>query len=478
MEPWYRRNLWALALASVALLACGIVAMAVLRYRLPFSWDVWYHIGMGEAFKGGFVWWDWGSFGPTGRPNLYPPAFHLFLAALSLVLRTPVQSVARALPLVFYPVTIALVYWLAALLYGRRTALLAALLCSFVPVFVDRGVIASSQALAVICMLLCLVFFLKAEGDRRYAVASGVCGALVVLGHGLTLIVLAACLLVAAAVIAWEYRARGDSPRPVLVNVGIVVALCAAIPSYWLYYLFGHGVYSTIPQTTSLALKFYPDRLGALQIGLALAGVAVAATRRSRADRILMGWLAATFLLSSSMFWVLPTRFIEFVAIPLAILAAVALERFFSREHPYAAFGLVGVVLVAMAGPYVYVNAIGPLVYEQEEAAFLWLRTDAAAGGQLMTGWFFAPVGGTISGKVPIKGAYYSGSFRYLERTGDTDALYAGDLTILGKYDIAFVYYGRKEADDYGPLSFLDESDAVSVPYSCGVSTFYHILEE
>jgi 4-amino-4-deoxy-L-arabinose transferase-like glycosyltransferase len=477
MEPWYRRRLWALALMAALALGIVLISVAVLRYRLPFSWDVWYHIRMGESFTHGYVWWDWGSFGPTGRPNLYPPAFHLLLAGLSAVSSSSVQSVARALPLVFYPVTLALVFWLCALLYDRRTALLSVVFCSLIPVFVDRGVIPSSQALASIFMLLALIFFAKSESDRRYAVASGAFGAGVVLGHGLTLIVLACVILVMAAAEAWESRETPAALRLVFVRLGIFAGVAALLPSYWLYYLFDHGVYSRIPESAAMALRDYPSKLGELQLGLACAGVAIVLARRTRADRVLVGWFAATFLLSTAAFWVLPSRFVEFMAIPCAMLAAVAVNRMLLSEHRLVSLGLIGIVLVALAGPYAYVNSISPLVYEHEEAALLWLRDDAVVSGQVITGWFFAPVTGAISGKVPIKGSYYSGSFHYTERTNDTNSFYRGDLSIAEKYDISYVFYGRKESYDYGQLSFLDASDSASVMYSGASTQFYHLTE-
>ncbi len=475
MESWYRRRLWALALGSALALGIALVSVAVLRYRLPFSWDVWYHIRMGESFTHGFVWWDWGSFGPTGRPNLYPPAFHLLLAGLSVISGAPVQSVARALPMALYPVTLALVFWLSALLYGRRVALLSVVLCAMVPVFVDRGVIASSQALASICMLLALIFFVKSGSDRRYAAVSGLFGAGVVLGHGLTLIVLACVIIIMASIDAWDARAARSPMRPVLERLGIFAAVSAMLPSYWLYYLFDHGVYSRIPESAALALRDYPGKLGALQLGLAAVGFAIALSRRSRADRMLAGWLAATFLLSTAAFWVLPSRFIEFMVVPCAILAAVAVNRMLESEHRIVSFGMMGLILVALAGPYAYVASISPLVYEHEEAAFLWLRDDAVVDGQILTGWFFAPVSGAISGKVPIKGSYYSGSFHYTERTTDTNLLYRGDFSIAEKYDISYVFYGRKESYDYGALSFLDQSDCAAIMYSGASSVFYHL---
>ncbi len=278
-----------------------------------------------------------------------------------------------------------------------------------------------------------------------------------------------------ASIEAWDARAARAPLRPVLERIGLFTAISALLPSYWLYYLFDHGVYSRIPESAALALRDYPEKLGALQLGLAAVGLAIALARRSRADRVLAGWLAATFLLSTAAFWVLPSRFIEFMAVPCAILAAVAVNRLLESEHRLASLGMVGLVLVALAGPYAYVASISPLVYEHEEAAFLWLRDDAVVDGQIITGWFFAPVSGAISGKVPIKGSYYSGSFHYTERTNDTNLFYRGDFSIAEKYDISYVFYGRKESYDYGALSFLDHSDCAGVMYSGESSVFYHL---
>ncbi len=474
----YRLEAWHIALAAVLVLALSLMAIAVFRFKLPFSWDVWYHVRMGDLFKEGLVWWDWGSFGPTGRPNLYSPGFHMFLAGLSLFFSASTQTIARYLPLVMYPLTIGVFYWLISLLYDRETAIISAALAITIPVSVDRGVISSSQALATIFMLLVFIFFFKSLDNRKWAFVAGAFGAAVVLTHGLTLIVTASVVLLFTLFLILNVRHDKDSIRNILLILGVFIIVSAIIPSYWIHHLLGHGIYSRLPESIIIPLKSYPNKLGALQLGLACIGLGWVVTRRRRSEQLVFSWFLVTFALSTSMFWILPSRFIEFMALPVAALAGIAIKRMILSNRLAVGIGICGLILVSLAGPYMYMHSISPLVYEHEGEAFTWLGEETIVDGQVITGWFFAPVCAAISHKVPIKGAYYSGSFNYNERTKDTNSFYRGDPAIVEKYLIRYVYFGRKELYDYKDDSFLNECDLFNKTYSGATSNFYCVLEE
>jgi len=474
----WRFDLKIISVSLIVLLAFFLIAIPVLRFKMPFSWDVWFHIRMGESFTHGFVWWDWGSFGPTGRPNLYPPAFHILLALISKIGGWSTQSIARYLPLLIYPATAFLVYYLSKTLFDNKTGALAALMYIFIPVAADRGVISSSQALATILLLASFIFYIKSLDDWRYSIASGVLGAGVVLSHGLTLIMLVVMVLTyTAAFYLTSDRGRGTRDQ-VIKSMLIFAALSALIPSYWLYYLFDHGVYSRIPESVALAIRDYPSSLGLLQLAISFVGAGFAFSRRGRSDIFIIAWAVATFVLSTSVFWVLPSRFIEFLALPVAILAAIGLREALTRNRNVALIGTIGLVLVTMTAPFNYLDSISPLVYENEEASFRWLGDETVINGQVMTGWFFAPVGAAISNKVPIKGSYYSGSFHYSERTNDTNDFYHGDMSILEKYVVKYVYVGRKEIYDYEEVSLMGGRDSLNKMFSCQDNSFYQLQHE
>nr|HPR42463.1 hypothetical protein [Candidatus Methanofastidiosa archaeon] len=322
---------------------------------------------------------------------------------------------------------------------------------------------------------LSMIFLIKSEGDWRYSILSGIMGAGVVLTHGLTLIMFAV-LLISYGAFTYLVSCREDplKRRKLAKCLLVAVGLSAILPSYWLYYLFDHGVYSTIPESTAMALKDYPSKLGLFQLAFSFVGVGAAYCRRGRSELFTLAMYGALFLLTTSFFWVLPTRYIEFLAIPVSILAGLGLKEAMSSKREVMVIGFVGIFLVTLAAPLDYMDSIAPLVYENEESSFLWLRDNAVVDGQIITGWFFASVSAAISLKIPIKGSYYSGSFNYLARTNDTNDFYNGDMSVLDKYDIRVVYVGRKERYDY-EVSLLDGRDSLNKLYSCDENAFYSV---
>ncbi|MBN1786534.1 MAG: hypothetical protein JW825_06080, partial [Candidatus Methanofastidiosa archaeon] len=217
---------------------------------------------------------------------------------------------------------------------------------------------------------------------------------------------------------------------------------------------------------------------GLFQLAISFVGIGVAYVKRGRSEIFMMSIMLVTFILTTSFFWVLPSRYIEFLALPVAMLAGLGLNEVTKSRREVFAIGIIGIFLVSLSAPLDYVDSIAPLVNEDEEASFMWLGDCMVVNGQIITGWFFAPVGAAISHKVPIKGAYYSGSFSYSERTNDTNDFYHGDMTKIGKYDIRAVYVGRKERYDYEEVSLLDVRDSFNKLYSCGENAFYIVSVE
>lgn len=68
--------------------ALAIVAYAFLQLvrlpLLPQSMDIYYHLLNARGFiqAGGYTGWDFWQYAPVGRPNIYPPFFHILLAFL------------------------------------------------------------------------------------------------------------------------------------------------------------------------------------------------------------------------------------------------------------------------------------------------------------------------------------------------------------------------------------------------------------
>jgi len=68
-------------IASIAIVLF-VTIFSALRYKfLPQFFDGYYHLSVANGFiqSGGWSGWAWWDFAPLGRPQLYPPLYHLFL---------------------------------------------------------------------------------------------------------------------------------------------------------------------------------------------------------------------------------------------------------------------------------------------------------------------------------------------------------------------------------------------------------------
>lgn len=70
-------NLEKTALALV--LVCGFLfcSIPLTAYEIPLSWEGFYHARIAQNFARG-NYYDSGSYGPEGRPQVYPPFFISF----------------------------------------------------------------------------------------------------------------------------------------------------------------------------------------------------------------------------------------------------------------------------------------------------------------------------------------------------------------------------------------------------------------
>ena len=68
---------------SVALIAAACVLMIVRRDIFPIFQDIYYHLAVARSFlqAGGVSTVDFLQYAPFGRPNLYPPLYHVALSA-------------------------------------------------------------------------------------------------------------------------------------------------------------------------------------------------------------------------------------------------------------------------------------------------------------------------------------------------------------------------------------------------------------
>lgn len=184
-EPeWERRPLGfpmeTLDKVSICLLA-GLALMLWLSRAqfIPRPPDGYYHITVArEILRTGCIpLWDAWELAPYGRPHLYPPGFHVLMAALSWPSGDALrgfQAVSALLP----SVALGAVWYLARWLFDARRGFLALLITGMDAPFMAMGLMAIPALLAGALLAFMLVLFLS-----KRPVAAAVLAALAMYMH-------------------------------------------------------------------------------------------------------------------------------------------------------------------------------------------------------------------------------------------------------------------------------------------------------
>ena len=157
------------------------VLLGALQWRwLPRSIDVYYHLSVVEGFRraGGVTADAFWEYAPVGRPHLYPPVFHLFLALLRAAGLSPIAA-GRLADAALPPLVLAAVWRACRHFLTERAAFFATLIWSSVYSLYLSSFIYPANALAFLFGMAALVFF-----DRRRYAAASVASALALYSHG------------------------------------------------------------------------------------------------------------------------------------------------------------------------------------------------------------------------------------------------------------------------------------------------------
>ncbi|MBU7042249.1 MAG: glycosyltransferase family 39 protein [Theionarchaea archaeon] len=435
------------ALACICMLAFILVFQHAVQHEHPLSWDVWYHLRISRQVASGDLLWDAGSFGPEGRPHLYPPLFHVITAFLFRA-GIPLETVARGMaPLVFTGTILAL-YLFVQSVWNRPTALAACFFASVSPALLDRGAAYTPESLSFIFLFCGFYFFFK----HRWVI-SGVCGGLIILTHGITSITFFSVLLMAALCDMCIVK-QSDWKGVIII---CVVALIIGSP--WLVRSF--PVF--IPRGFSYPLSYYPQRLGVIQVVLALlGGVFLSKDEKS----LFIVAFAFPLLVLSQWSPSLPYRFVEFLVFPVCILAGIFIE---SMHLSYWKSCAVGVLfLMAFTQGFWSIEQYAPVVSEEEITAFTWAGSLSVSGYTIMSEGTAAPLIAYFSHTPPVKGAYQFGAPAITERNEDVRQFYTEyPDELFSTYNVFLVYYGAEER----AYASVPPLDAV---YATGNTAFFH----
>ncbi len=445
------------SLLFICLLSFSIVLQSSLTHELPLSYDVWYHLQISRNFTHGQFLWDAGSFGPEGRPNTYPPLFHGFTALLHLLTGLPFETLARFLPPFLFTLFIYTFYILVKEVTTEKIALVSCLFASVSPILLDRGMSYTPEALSFTFINCGLVFYLR--GRIKTA---GIMGGLLLLTHGLSSAAFFSVLLIFSAA---SFAFIKEDRWSYLKHFTLVSALSLLIFAFW-------GLRSApthIPYGGEYPLALYPSKLGWIQVFLAFLGFTFLS--KDKKTLFILSFAGSVFILTRNPIS-LPYRFVEFLALPVCMLAARGI--YCIKMNTTLTLKKVNVSLIILFS-LAFINGswsvekYKPMVTEGEKTSFLWLNETSVEGLTIMTQWRTAPILAYFSERPPLKGAFEMGALNLRERTEDTQLFYttyAEDL--ISKYAVSYVYYGLEEAK-YG-----HEEPPFDKVYSTRHTAFYH----
>ncbi|MHC1605509.1 MAG: hypothetical protein ACXQTP_06040 [Candidatus Methanofastidiosia archaeon] len=136
--------------------------------------DLWYHLAVSRKILelGTIPLWDFWEFAPAGRPHLYPPFFHLIIAAIA---RTPenVVDAGRYMQALIYPSALATTWYMARKFFGSKIAALSVFFLSIDMGFLLVSTMALPSALINAMLPLLIISFIYKKNPAVYCADDG-----------------------------------------------------------------------------------------------------------------------------------------------------------------------------------------------------------------------------------------------------------------------------------------------------------------
>lgn len=445
------------------------------RFPYPLSWDIWYHMRIVENFSNGYFTYDPVSFGPEGRIHTYPPLFHILLLGIYKIVNLGGMSIvdaARIMPTILFPLSAISTFLLVNKFYGKEVGLLSSFFVLVIQVSLDRGIIASPQSLALVLMPLGFLTYLLGLKERKYLYASGILSSAVFYTHGLSFIVFFLSIVLFTLLV---YLVKREMK---LQNFFIFTVITIIISFPWIFQLLMHGIASNIPYGGVFKLSFYPVKLGYITMALALPGAVFLILRKNEEDLMLISWGTVAFLLSRNYITsldLLPFRFIEFLAYPLAFYSAFAIFEFAKDKRREAVLAaIIGIMIISSFPAAEYVSKVKPMLGNEEYSAFSYLNENSIKSNfTVASSWFTSPILGKISGVKTVEGGYASGSWDYVKRSQDIKALYSGNYSVIDTYNIKYAYLGPREIAEFKNSEKYINASSIDKLYSTGKTSLY-----
>ncbi|NMC75915.1 MAG: hypothetical protein GYA60_01250, partial [Candidatus Methanofastidiosa archaeon] len=314
-----------LALFLIIILSISLTFPLYGRFPFPLSWDIWYHMRIVENFSNGNYFFDPVSFGPEGRIHTYPPLFHIIFLVFYKILNIAglsLMDTARLMPTLLLSLSAISIFLLINKFYGMEIGFMTSFFVLVIPVSLDRGIITSPQSLAFILIPLGFLTYLIGLNEKKYLYISGIISSAIFYTHGLSFIVFYLSLIFFTIIDYLSIKKIRVSNLLFLSIITIVLSLPLII------HLALNGIASNIPYGGIFKISFYPVKLGYITMALAIPGALLLVLRKKEEDLMLLSWGFMAFMLSRNYITgldLLPFRFIEFLAYPLAFYSSFAI---------------------------------------------------------------------------------------------------------------------------------------------------------
>lgn len=386
--PAKHRRDWRQVIIVGSIVACGALVRLWKLTAVGYNSDEAVYAGQAAAIAGDA---DLSKFFPIFRAHPM-----LFQASLSVLYQFGTSDIVGRLWTVAFGLgTIVVVFAATRLMYGRRSAYIAAMIVALMPyhVIVTRQVLLDGPM--TFFATLSIYLLAKYAVTRRLGWLLGASGAigLTVLSKETYIVLLGSAFMFFA--LSPEFRLRA---RDMALSLGVFMLVFLPFPltivaagksetgkSYLTWQLFRRPNHD---------LGFYPATvpwyIGPAVVIAAIAGVALKwGKRRTWRERLLISW----FVIPAVFFEMWPVKGFHYLlgaAIPIAILAAGMLGRllegtFTSRARPTTRIQAIGVALVAVTGLSLAVPTW--LAIQPATASSLLAGSGGVPGGREMGEW-------------------------------------------------------------------------------------------
>lgn len=411
MDIWRKRDVFLIILP--ALFAFFLALIPTLKYGVPLTWDIYYHIHNATLYmEKGIVFWDPLTYAPYGRPIYYPPLFHIMLVFLTKITGLGFFTVSRFIQPVFAFLIVLSFSYVSGKLYGPLAGFLTGIFL-FSSLFFIRMMSPIPESLAMISIPILVYGYYKSmeSCSRLYPVLTGLLLGLMLMTHLLSAsIILAVLTLSTMALYIGRYDIRPGNLL-IILGSGLLVASVWYAPLIVKY-----GFVFRSPATSALPLKGYITHLGILLTILSLAGIVHAAGRREKKDVIMAVWSVFVLALTAGHLLglkVLSDRILYFALFPMATLGAALLTsiRITNGKRSFYAIILL-ISLYCIYDGYSLASFIKPAVSDSELDIAEWFKYNGDHKTVVVSDYHIQPAIVAVSGQPASAGGYAPGTIR------------------------------------------------------------------